>query len=82
VDVRRGGGALLTLSARQLEGLVRELAGLLRGARVKDVQALPPRDLLFVLAPEDGDGRIRRLRVSANGAMRSSYCLRVIETSM
>lgn len=45
--------------------LVEELAPLVRGARVKDVQALPPRDVLLVLEPEGRDG-VLRLRLSAN----------------
>ena len=49
--------------------LCTELAPLLAGARVKDVAALPPRDLLLVLEPRDGlEGAppILRLRLSSH----------------
>ena len=51
------------LSARHVGELVQELAPLVTGARVRDVQAHPPRDLLLVLAGPGGEP-IRRLRLS------------------
>ena len=51
------------LSARQLGELLEELAPLVSGLRVLDVQALPPRDLLLVLEEVEG---VRRLRLSAH----------------
>jgi predicted ribosome quality control (RQC) complex YloA/Tae2 family protein len=52
----------VTLSAGHIGELVRELGELVRGAAVKEVLGLPPRDLLLVLATDP----VRRLRVSAD----------------
>lgn len=52
------------LSGAQIGELVDELAPLVVGRRVREVQPLPPRDLLLILEPEEG-GPIVRLRVSA-----------------
>jgi len=70
LGLQRGGRARLRpstlhLSARHIGELVDELAPLLRRASVRDVQALPPRDLLLVLEPEKAGG-ILRLRLSTN----------------
>lgn len=49
--------------------LVAELVPLVRGARLKDVHALPPRDLVLVLDPPPGadvTDRVLRVRLSAN----------------
>ena len=56
------------LAARHVGELVRELAPRFEGTVVKDVDGLPPRDLVFVVdAPhEDGRPGIRRLLVSAS----------------
>jgi predicted ribosome quality control (RQC) complex YloA/Tae2 family protein len=55
------------LSARHVGELVSELGGLLLGAEVRAVQAIPPRDLLIVLRPADPAlGEILRLRLSAD----------------
>lgn len=68
--LQRGRGALLSgLRAAHVGELAAELDPLLRGARVREVQALPPRDLLLVLEPrsaaEDGPP-VLRLRLSAD----------------
>jgi len=56
-----------SLRAPHLAELLDELRPLLLGARILDVDALPPRDILLVLEREDADGpRILRLRISAN----------------
>lgn len=66
-----------TLAARHLAELVEELGGLCAGCTVREVESLPPRDLLLVLEPRVADGsgdepphdrRIRRLRLSADPA--------------
>lgn len=55
------------LSAHQLGELVSEVAPLIRGAAVREVHALPPRDLLVVLVEDAAQGgRVLRLRVSAD----------------
>ncbi|HEX6882530.1 MAG TPA: NFACT RNA binding domain-containing protein [Planctomycetota bacterium] len=55
------------LSARHVGELVAELRALLRGAELRAVQPLPPRDLLLVLAPADPAlGEVLRLRLSAD----------------
>ena len=55
------------LSASQVGELVAELAPLVRGAFVRGVQALPPRDLLLALEPRDAAlGKLLRVRVSAD----------------
>ncbi len=62
--------ALLSLNARQIGELTTELSELLVGTRLQEVQPLPPRDVLLILAPEDGapDGpAVFRLRLSADG---------------
>lgn len=65
LDVQRRGRAPLSLNARQIGELCGELAPLLRGLRLRDVQPLPPRDCLLVFeGPEEG--RVRRLYLSAN----------------
>jgi predicted ribosome quality control (RQC) complex YloA/Tae2 family protein len=67
VDVQRGGRARLTLGAAHLAELVAELRPLFEGARVKEVAALPPRDVLLVVDSPAGEGaRTLRLRVSAD----------------
>ena len=53
-----------TLTARHAAELVDEIAPLVRGARVRDVQSLPPRDV--VLALDVGEALVR-LRLSADG---------------
>ena len=73
--------SLPPLSARHLAELAGELAPLVRGARIREVDSLPPRDLLLVLEPQEPaatgrdpggeaspDRRIRRLRLSADAA--------------
>jgi predicted ribosome quality control (RQC) complex YloA/Tae2 family protein len=55
------------LSAFQVGELVAELVPLARGALVRGVQALPPRDLLLVLEPRDmPEGAPLRVRVSCD----------------
>lgn len=51
------------LTARHVGELVSELAPLLEGTVVRDVQALPPRDVLLALL--EADGRVLRVRLSA-----------------
>ncbi|MEM7306934.1 MAG: NFACT RNA binding domain-containing protein [Planctomycetota bacterium] len=67
------------LSARHVGELVDEIGPLLRGWRVRDVQPLPPRDLLIAFEPPTGGSDeapadappVRRLRLSADpGAAR------------
>ncbi len=53
------------LSARHVGELVAELRPLVLNARVREVEPLPPRDLLLVLEPPE-DRRVLRLRVSAD----------------
>ncbi|MEC7232314.1 MAG: hypothetical protein VXW31_05195, partial [Planctomycetota bacterium] len=74
--LQRQGGARLTgdssrkaaaLTARHVAQLCEELQPLVAGWRIKDVQGLPPRDVLFVLEPpgEPGDGPpVLRLRLA------------------
>ncbi len=59
MGLRRG----RALTARQIGELIGELAPRVAGARVRDVEGLPPRDLLLVL--EVGE-RVERLRLSAD----------------
>ena len=69
LGLQRRRGARLTLSAAHLGELITELGPLIAGTRVRDVAALPPRDLLFILEPSSsrpGEGPVSRLRVSAN----------------
>jgi predicted ribosome quality control (RQC) complex YloA/Tae2 family protein len=55
------------LTAHHLGQLAGEVAPLIRGAHVREVSALPPRDLLVVLVePAERGGRVLRLRVSAD----------------
>lgn len=57
------------LRASHLAEVLAELRPLCEGARVREVQPLPPRDLLLILEPPAGgdDGpAVRRLRLSAN----------------
>lgn len=55
------------LSALHVGELVAELRPLLRGAELRSVQPLPPRDLLLVFAPADPAlGEVLRLRLSAD----------------
>jgi len=56
--------ASVGLSARHVGELVEEILPLTRHARVKSIEALPPRDLLVVLATPGGE--VRRLRFSAD----------------
>ena len=73
--LRRGRGTPLNLSARHLGELVVELRGLLSGKHVRDVQGLPPRDLMLILdeqeetaasdAARENQGPVLRLRLSA-----------------
>lgn len=65
LDLQRRRRTLLSLNARQIGELVRELAPLLEGLVLRDVAPLPPRDLLFVfeVTPE---GPVRRLLVSCD----------------
>lgn len=65
VDVQRGRGAPLTLTAAHVGELVDELRPLAEGAEVRDVVALPPRDLLLLLRPAGEEGPTLRLRLSA-----------------
>lgn len=65
MGVQRGGRARLSLSARHVGELVAEIAPLVRGARVLELRAAPPRDLALVLEVE-GAERPRRLVLSAN----------------
>ena len=60
-----------SLSAHQVGELVREIAPLLLGLFVREVQPHPPKDVLLVLEPAPSDpgeaqGSIRRLRLSAS----------------
>lgn len=76
--LQRQGGARLTgdaprkaaaLTARHVAQLCEELDALVAGWRVKDVQGLPPRDVLLVLEPpgDPGDGPpVLRLRLAAD----------------
>lgn len=76
--LQRQGGARLTgdaprnavaLTARHVAQLCEELQPLLAGWLVKDVQGLPPRDVLLVLEPpgDPGDGPpVLRLRLAAD----------------
>lgn len=74
--LQRQGRALLTeasasLSSAHVAELCGELTALLVGWRVRDVQGLPPRDVLLVLEPpggepEDGGPPILRLRLAAD----------------
>ena len=59
---------LLSLNARQIAQLVEELEPLLVSLRLRDVQALPPRDVVLVFEPDDaGEGpAVFRLRLSAD----------------
>jgi len=72
VDVQPPRGNLTNrvprLSADHIGELVRELAGAFEGTTIKDVDALPPADLVLVAdAPrDDGTPGIRRLLVSAS----------------
>jgi len=76
VALQRQGRALLTeasasLTAAHVAELCGELSALLVGWRVRDVQGLPPRDVLLVLEPPggepEGDGPpILRLRLAAD----------------
>lgn len=55
------------LSGGHVEELCGELAPLFLGLRVKDLGAMPPRDLVLVFGLDEGDGLgVRRLRVSAS----------------
>jgi predicted ribosome quality control (RQC) complex YloA/Tae2 family protein len=55
------------LSAGHVGELVRELTPLVERAEVREVLALPPRDLVLVLAPEDAArAPVLRLRLSAD----------------
>lgn len=55
------------LSGGHVEELCAELRPLFVGLRLKDLGAMPPRDLVLVFGLEDGDGSgVRRLRVSAS----------------
>ena len=65
VDLQRPGRARLNLDAAQVAALARELHGLARGARVKEVVGLPPADVVLVLE-KDGERGVRRIRVSAD----------------
>lgn len=61
----------MALSGPHLDELVRELTELVAGRRIREVAALPPRDLLLVLAPhasspDEEHGPLRRLLVSAS----------------
>ncbi|QDU67342.1 NFACT family protein [Engelhardtia mirabilis] len=55
------------LRASHLGELLAELRPLCEGARVREIQPLPPRDLLVVLEPlEEGGPAVRRIRLSAD----------------
>ncbi|MBI5361639.1 MAG: NFACT family protein, partial [Planctomycetes bacterium] len=67
MDLQRAGRARLNLDTAQVAALARELHGLVRGARVKEVVGLPPADVVLVLEPADPDARgVLRVRVSAD----------------
>ncbi len=53
------------LQANHLAELIEELAPLLVGRRLRELQAQPPHDLLLILEPDQG-GPILRLRLSAD----------------
>lgn len=59
------GRAPLNLSAAHIGELTCEIQALAKGARIRDIQALPPADLLLVLEREAGAGLLRVL-VSAD----------------
>lgn len=55
------------LGAHHIREVVDELAPLVDGSTVLEVEPLPPRDLLLVLQPPEGpDARVRRVRVSVD----------------
>lgn len=55
------------LRAAHLAEVLAELRPLCEGARVREVQPLPPRDLLLILEPgEEGGPAVRRLRLSCD----------------
>jgi predicted ribosome quality control (RQC) complex YloA/Tae2 family protein len=66
---RQRGARLKALRAAHVGELIAELRPLLAGTRVREVQALPPRDLLLIVEPEplvpDGPP-VLRLRLSAD----------------
>jgi predicted ribosome quality control (RQC) complex YloA/Tae2 family protein len=76
VDAERRGLGLrprgregLNLSAAHVAELCGEIEPLVRGARIRDVHALPPRDAILVLQPVQPEGSSRpvlRLRLSAD----------------
>ena len=68
MELQRRRRALLSLNARQIAELVEELGELCVGLVLRDVQPLPPRDLLLVLEPDApaGGPAVLRLRVSAD----------------
>ncbi len=53
------------LSAAHIGELVRELTPFVEGCRVRELVALPPRDLLLILEPPGEPGPILRLRLAA-----------------
>lgn len=59
----------MNLTAGHVAELCREIDPLVRGASIRDVQGMPPRDVLLVLEPDRGESRmppVLRLRVSAD----------------
>ena len=58
----------MNLNSRQIAQLIEELQQLLVGLRLRDVQALPPRDVVLIFEPDDpGTGPpVFRLRISAD----------------
>lgn len=68
LDLQRGRRTLLSLNSRQIAQLISEVEPKLIGLRLRDIQALPPRDLVLIFEPEDaGDGpAVFRLRISAD----------------
>ncbi|MBK7876671.1 MAG: DUF814 domain-containing protein [Planctomycetes bacterium] len=65
MDLQRAGRARLNLDAAQVAALAREIQTLARGARLKELVALPPADVVLVLE-QDGERGVRRVRLSAD----------------
>jgi predicted ribosome quality control (RQC) complex YloA/Tae2 family protein len=58
----------LRLTGLHIGELIAEIAPLLLGGQIREVQPVPPRDLLLIVGePEDtGEGRVRRLRIASS----------------